>query len=625
MPHTIHPNDWKPQGVEAIEANAWNVVRSTNHTSVIAGPGSGKTELLAQRASYLLQTGICPPPRRILAISFKVDAARNLRERVVERCMPEQARRFDSLTFDAFNMKTLVRCRKALPEWCRPSSDFEPYVRGWVKELETHLKDPPGIDRDTYNYNRLQKVKARDFYKEYVLESIPETGFWKNSVRGVVASQWWKKLLQEAPSRLTFGMIARLTEFLLRRCPELNNAIKSTYSHVFLDEFQDITSWQYDFLRTAFLNANAVLTAVGDHRQSIMGWAGATPEPFKDFEEDFLAKPQALISNYRSAPELVDFQHNFALLLDKQSEKADAKQERQVDGDICQVWTFSDETTEAKRITSYIKAKRESQGLTGGDFAIIVKQKPEDFTKSLKPSFENRGLKIRNASKLQSVLSQDLTDLFLMFLRLGSCETPGVYWIQCCDFMEQIESRGMGNDSEESRRIRDKLDVFHKRLLQIMRRGVPDGGAELRSILQTILDFVGKSRIQGGYPAYRRERDFHYWFEKMVDQLSLALQKHNDWTSALNEFEGVDVTPVMTIHKSKGLEYHTVFFLALEDSTWWTMKGAPYESLRAFFVGFSRAKQRVILTRCSERSEYDDRVDPLYEVLRRAGANFKQF
>ncbi|WVV49583.1 UvrD-helicase domain-containing protein [Pseudomonas sp. NA13] len=70
--------------------------------SVIAGPGAGKTELLAQRAAFLLQTDAAPSPRRILAISFKRDAASNLAARVRQRCHHTHASRFDSMTFDAF-------------------------------------------------------------------------------------------------------------------------------------------------------------------------------------------------------------------------------------------------------------------------------------------------------------------------------------------------------------------------------------------------------------------------------------------------------------------------------------------------------------------------------------------
>src|SRR5437868_2793250 len=98
----VPADEWKPIGIESLEHNALAVVRSTNNRSVIAGPGSGKTELLAQRAAYLLQVGITRAPRRILAISFKRDAAFNLAARVRSRCHPDQSRRFDSLTFDAF-------------------------------------------------------------------------------------------------------------------------------------------------------------------------------------------------------------------------------------------------------------------------------------------------------------------------------------------------------------------------------------------------------------------------------------------------------------------------------------------------------------------------------------------
>src|ERR1700731_3157574 len=93
----IAADEWKPVGVDALEAAAFHVVRSTDNRSVIAGPGAGKTELLAQRAAYLLQTGASPRPQRILAICFKRDAATNLAARVRQRCRPEHAPRLHSL------------------------------------------------------------------------------------------------------------------------------------------------------------------------------------------------------------------------------------------------------------------------------------------------------------------------------------------------------------------------------------------------------------------------------------------------------------------------------------------------------------------------------------------------
>ncbi|HEY5073769.1 MAG TPA: UvrD-helicase domain-containing protein, partial [Pyrinomonadaceae bacterium] len=70
--------------------------------ALLAGPGAGKTETLAQRADFLLRTGTCPYPKRILAISFKKDASENLKARVTIRCGHQLASRFDSHTFHAF-------------------------------------------------------------------------------------------------------------------------------------------------------------------------------------------------------------------------------------------------------------------------------------------------------------------------------------------------------------------------------------------------------------------------------------------------------------------------------------------------------------------------------------------
>src|SRR5437870_4773550 len=106
---------WRPIGIEDLEPAAWNVLRTNASTCVIAGPGSGKTELLAQRAAFLLQTGRCPHPFRILAISFKKDAAANLAERVRKRLGPELTNRLDSMTFDSFSKGLVDRFLPAIP------------------------------------------------------------------------------------------------------------------------------------------------------------------------------------------------------------------------------------------------------------------------------------------------------------------------------------------------------------------------------------------------------------------------------------------------------------------------------------------------------------------------------
>src|SRR5688572_3478203 len=125
----VRPRDWKPQGVADLESRAWEALRETERSVLVtAGAGAGKTEFLAQKATYLLQTGLCPNPKRILAISFKRDAARNLAERVEMRCPPEQARRFDSVTFDAFNKGLLDRFRATVPEPFKPPRNYRVHL-----------------------------------------------------------------------------------------------------------------------------------------------------------------------------------------------------------------------------------------------------------------------------------------------------------------------------------------------------------------------------------------------------------------------------------------------------------------------------------------------------------------
>src|ERR1700712_4275548 len=96
-------SQWVPAAALSLEPNALAAIKATDRNlALTAGPGGGKTEMLAQRADFLLRTGSCRYPNRILAISFKVDASQNLKARVRKRCGADLATRFDSYTFHAF-------------------------------------------------------------------------------------------------------------------------------------------------------------------------------------------------------------------------------------------------------------------------------------------------------------------------------------------------------------------------------------------------------------------------------------------------------------------------------------------------------------------------------------------
>lgn len=118
--------DWKPADNLTLEPSAMTVVTSTEGCyALTAGPGAGKTEMLAQRADFLLRTQTCRYPKRILAISFKTDASGNLRDRVIKRCGYELATRFDSFTFHAFAKKIIDRFRLILTGHDALDSDYQ--------------------------------------------------------------------------------------------------------------------------------------------------------------------------------------------------------------------------------------------------------------------------------------------------------------------------------------------------------------------------------------------------------------------------------------------------------------------------------------------------------------------
>jgi len=111
----IKPENWQAADNLVLEPNALQAaIEQVSSLALTAGPGAGKTEMLAQRADFLLRTGTCPYPKRILAISFKVDASRNLKERVKRRSGSSLSSRFDSYTFHAFAKRIIDRFRLVL-------------------------------------------------------------------------------------------------------------------------------------------------------------------------------------------------------------------------------------------------------------------------------------------------------------------------------------------------------------------------------------------------------------------------------------------------------------------------------------------------------------------------------
>ena len=620
----VRLEDWKPIGVEELEPNALLVVHSNENRSVIAGPGAGKTELLAQRAAYLLQTGLSPGPRRILAISFKRDAASNLGARVRQRCHRQHAHRLDSMTFDAFAKGLLDRFGQVLPKRWRPSPDYEimfPNDRSYRYFLDRSLGTPPKL---VENYADIMALTVKEFERTYLFGSIlPVDGWPKPSPGEWTADQYWRSSIHGSEkSHLSFPMIGRLVELLLRLNPMARDALRLTYSHLFMDEFQDTTQVQYDLVRTIFLGADTILTAVGDNKQQIMRWAMAMDDPFAAFHVDFRSKPTPLYNNYRSSPDLVRIQHILAQALDARSVKPVSKIAATVSGESCAILDFPSPGREAEKLAELVVAEMKSHDLGPRDFVLLVRQKATDYASVLQPAFAAVGIPLRNeagaagAIMLQELLAEEASELIICVLRLAMTARAGRHWTESQEAIGAL--RGIRpNDEFEQARFAKELDAYTTRLSRDYRTP-PMVQPAARNLVDDVIEFVGRGRFVAAHPTYSQGDRLEKVLAATAIHLAQSAAGAGDWKTALDTYEGLHAIPLMTIHKSKGLEYHSVIFVGLDDGAWWSFARDRIEGTAGFFVAFTRAKQRVVFTYCARRGTRKE-IAPLYRLLEQSG------
>lgn len=590
----VHKDDWVPQGVGGLENRAWEALRETESSVLVtAGAGAGKTEFLAQKATYLLQTGICPAPKRIVAISFKKDAARNLTERVAKRCPRDQARRFDSMTFDAFTKGLLDRFRSALPKPFNAPGMYQivnPFRRDYEDFIERH------------GYHG---VSAQQLERRLLLTDLPIDLLNGSEVNRALADYWHEQFFGGEEISLSFPMINRLVKLLLQENSYIRRALQSTYPIVFLDEYQDTTYAQFDMLLTAFYGSDALFTAVGDDKQRIMGWAGAMDDAFAQFENDFDARRISLLSNWRSHEDLVRIQHEIARRIDGNVEEVQAQGAREIEGEISAIWQFRSTDSENNYLAEWVNREVQSGRVEPHDVAILIRMRADQVEGEIAPAFAARGLRIRNAARsvgdiqIQDLLGEELTGVFVPLLRLGSTDRSPDNWALAQQNYLFLEAADPDNDLTQERLL-VKLEAFVRQLRAELARRQPDPDSA-KVISEMLLEFVGSQTLRQSFPAYQRKRDFERVWSGFVTLLKECAEHSSSWMEALDEFEGIGQVVLMTVHKSKGLEFHTMIFYGLDNQTWWSLTPQRGEELNTFFVAFTRAKQRAFFSQSIER------------------------
>ena len=545
----ISAEQWIPADGLTLEPNAMNAAKEQEKClALTAGPGAGKTEMLAQRADFLFRTGTCRYPKRILAISFKVDASTNLKERVKRRCGSELASRFDSYTFHAFAKRIIDRFRIVLT----------------------------GDDALSENY------------------SIGD-----RKITGI---------------QITFNDLVPLAIEILKNSSIARNVIRQTYSDVFLDEFQDCTDLQYELIKLAFQGTSARLTAVGDTKQKIMGWAGALEGIFETFAQDFSAEPLNMYRNFRSKPCLLRLQNKIIQNLDPNS----VMPEELLRGDEGEIlsYEFENDIEEAECIVKCISEWIYDEKIPLHEIAILVSKQAESYAAVIMKNLEEKNIPYRNEQQLQDISTEPITKLIIDYLLCLYGTREPQSWMR---LQEQMLPFVDDEELEFSKQhyLQDFI-INQKKIIEKYEK-VSGKFTCWIDVIDPFINQLSIETITALSPDYESESRLREIVNSTITKIQELLEKESDLIKVLKSFLDDQAIRIMTIHKSKGLEFHSVIMLAVENETFWGKKDAER---CAFFVGVSRAKQRLLITYSKERQKPEDVEEWKWKACRNKHAEY---
>ena len=594
----VKSDDWLPKGDIILENAALEAVKNVNNCLVIAGPGAGKTELLAQKLDYLFSTNGCISPKKILALSFKTDAAANMKNRVKKRYGDEYASRFTSLTYSAFEKMILDQYINALPEEIRPARDY--LVDDWDVIKATLIKN--GI-----NVNGGRMSDIRKSVENTVLNDEANLKFKKDLLKGT----------RNNKAVLLYKQITKLATYIIYTNKYIRKALQMTYEFVFLDEFQDTTYDQYNLLKTCFLGSTCKLTAVGDNKQAIMRWAGANPDIFPDYKLDFKANEYQLLMNHRSVPKLIEFQKEVHQILNSNHSSIQTNNYPEFQEGEITLFEFENESLEAELIANDIESKIQG-GIRPSEICILAKQKVDDYSSKLITTLSSKGIKARIENEYQELLKDPTCNLLLDLISCSQGKRDPLIWENISNFYGNINGIDELTDELILAKSYKEIDNIVSDITYLISNVIPNEESMLK-LIDCIIEKIDEKRIISTFSTYNGKSDLDIIVKNFSNLLYKEYsQTQGEWIDIVSSFKGETSIPIMTIHKSKGLEYEVVYFLGLEDSAFWSFNDQPEEDKSAFFVALSRAKSHLIFTYCKLRNnspQNNRNINEIYSLL----------
>ena len=586
---------------------------------IVAGAGSGKTRVIVHRLAYLLARGLAAPPD-VVAVTFTNKAAGEMKERV-DRLVGAGHGGARVSTFHSFCLR-LLRRHAALLGY---GNDFLVYddadQAALLKEVLSDLRiDDPSHPPRQFRH-RISDAKSRGLDPDAFARQAE--GFRDETAARVYAL--YQERLRSCNAMDFDDLIGRTLD-LLQAHAGVAREVAAGVRYLMVDEYQDTNPPQYRLIR-ALASAHGNVCAVGDPDQSIYRFRFADIRNILSFEEDFPGtRLIRLEQNYRSTGNILEaasavVRHNVSRI-DKEL-WCDAPAGEPID-----LLVSLDERQEADRIVQRIAALRRDHALE--EMAVLYRTNAQSrsFEEALAraelPYVVVGGTRFYDRREVKDVLAYlraILSPRDDVSLRRIVNVPPRDIGRTTLDIVQDVARKDGGSVEEAIRktialrlvagRAARALQTFLDLMAELRREAAAASPSRLvAAILERTAfgDYLEKGAP--GDAAGRVEN-----LEELVsavaayDGMEGGLQAFLDRTALLSETENVQGSSginLMTLHSAKGLEYPVVFIVGLEEDLFPHARSAEdhddiEEERRLFYVGMTRAKERLVLSRALMR------------------------
>ena len=598
---------------------------------ILAGPGSGKTRVIAHRIAYLVRERDVAP-WRVLAVTFTNKAANEMRERV-EDLLGTEGLDVSMGTFHSFCARVLRRDGDAIGI----SSDYAIYATDDQLAVVRETLEALRIDPKRYAPRAvLSAISRAKNERRDASATLREAGSYFEEIVGRVFERYQRTLREYGA--LDFDDLLGEALRLFEEHPDVRERYGDRYRHILIDEFQDTNLTQYR-LSGLLAEVHGNITAVGDPDQSIYSWRAADLRNLLHFERDFPdAQVILLEQNYRSTGRILRSAH--AVISEAKDRRERSLWTSNPDGDPVVVEELFDADEEGHFVALEIGRQMREQHREFADFAVMYRTNAQ--SRAIEEACIQQGVRYRIVGGTRFYDRREVRDL-LAYLRLIRNHADGVAFRRIVN----VPRRGIGDRSME--RVRAAAEELELPLLAVAARiargdddpALPALRGDIRLALRdfvalidrltaaseeqpvaTLLETVLTETRYQQYLERNDEEHAEVRWENVQELVNVASQYQDlDPAASLASFleevalvadvddpgaEAPDAVTLTTLHAAKGLEFPVVFMPGMEEgllphSLSLDDPAQMEEERRVCYVGMTRARERLYLTHARRR------------------------